>query len=135
MSEVASRVLVIDDEAVYRRILRLGLSERGFEVDVAGDADTAMRIAGSFQPNVVVVDQVLRSRMHGSELAVAIRARLPACGIVAMSGCVETGDIWPVRTRWLSKPFELGQLESVIRLVLEHVESGDEGGGAEIEKP
>jgi two-component system KDP operon response regulator KdpE len=51
-----AHVLVIDDEAPIRRLLRSSLSERGYRVTVAGTGEEGLDIAASDPPSVVLLD-------------------------------------------------------------------------------
>jgi DNA-binding response OmpR family regulator len=113
-----TRVLIVDDEAGYRRTLALWLRERGFLVEVAATADAALDAARAFRPDVAVVDQALKDLMHGSELSAAIRAELPSCATISISGCLASQRPGTGRTRWLSKPFEPEELVTAILEVL-----------------
>ena len=50
------RVLVVDDEAVIASTFQEFLAGEGFEVAVAGDAASALRTAGAFEPDLVLCD-------------------------------------------------------------------------------
>jgi DNA-binding NtrC family response regulator len=52
----ASRILVVDDEADIRGLLREILSEEGYEVDVAADAGQARSSRASQVPDLVLLD-------------------------------------------------------------------------------
>jgi two-component system nitrogen regulation response regulator NtrX len=52
----ASRILVVDDEADIRGLLREILSEEGYEVDVAADAGQARSSRASVVPDLVLLD-------------------------------------------------------------------------------
>ena len=45
-----TRVLVVDDEPQILRALRINLKARGYEVDVAGDGEEALRLAAQQPP-------------------------------------------------------------------------------------
>lgn len=50
------RVLVVEDEALLRALLKSTLATHGFEVDTASDAVSASRMMKAFDPDVMVVD-------------------------------------------------------------------------------
>jgi two-component system nitrogen regulation response regulator NtrX len=52
----ASRILVVDDEADIRGLLKEILSEEGYEVDVAADAGQARSSRASLVPDLVLLD-------------------------------------------------------------------------------
>ena len=51
-----TRVLVVDDEPQILRALRINLTARGYEVSAAADGRTALDLAASKHPDVVVLD-------------------------------------------------------------------------------
>ncbi len=51
-----TRVLVVDDEPQLLRALRINLRARDYAVEVAADGTTALRRAGSWHPDLVVLD-------------------------------------------------------------------------------
>jgi two-component system response regulator DesR len=125
------KVLIVDDQTGYRRALAVWLGERGFLVEVAASADAALEAARVFRPDVAVVDQALKDRMHGSELSAALRTLLPCCATVAISGCLVARPPGSERAGWLSKPFEPDDLVSAIRDVLRGDDAGVPGAGTE----
>jgi two-component system OmpR family response regulator len=68
------RVLVVDDEVRTAALLRRGLAEEGYAVDVAGDATDAIWRATEFGYDAVVLD-VLLPEMDGFEVCRALRAQ------------------------------------------------------------
>ena len=52
----ASRILVVDDEADIRRLLKEILSDEGYEVDVAADAGQARSFRAAQVPDLVLLD-------------------------------------------------------------------------------
>ncbi|MEZ4408692.1 MAG: response regulator [Polyangiales bacterium] len=81
------RVLVIDDNADVREILRDYLELRGHTVEVAEDGQSGIDLALSSRPQVALVDIGLPG-LDGYEVAAAIRARAPdlAIRLIALTG-------------------------------------------------
>jgi len=52
----SNRILVVDDEPDIRTLVEEILEDEGFEVEVAGTAETAREKVGSFTPNLVLLD-------------------------------------------------------------------------------
>jgi len=78
MTELAARILVVDDEPQIRRFLRLGLEGHGYAVLEATTAEAALRVAVAEQPELVVLDLGLPDR-EGFEVLSALRewSRVP----------------------------------------------------------
>ncbi len=66
------KVLVVDDEQDLAEMLKVRLESDGFLVDVAFDADAALRKAKFWQPDAVVLDVILAG-MDGWEVAQRLR--------------------------------------------------------------
>ncbi len=84
------RVLVIDDEAMFRAALRVGL--RKFS-DIcldweAADASSGLAIVAEHKPDVAIVDVWLPDR-DGIEVAEQIRKISPDTGIILASGAFD----------------------------------------------
>ncbi|MDZ7735463.1 MAG: sigma-54 dependent transcriptional regulator [Gammaproteobacteria bacterium] len=52
----SSKILVVDDEPDIRTLVKEILEDEGFQVDVAGNAESARQLVGSFAPNLVLLD-------------------------------------------------------------------------------
>jgi two-component system KDP operon response regulator KdpE len=78
MTEIAARILVVDDEPQIRRFLRLGLEGHGYGVLEAATGEAALRAAVAAQPDLVVLDLGLPDR-EGFEVLRALRewSRVP----------------------------------------------------------
>ncbi len=67
------RILVIDDEAGFTRMLKLNLEETNrFEVQVVNEPEDAVAAARAFQPDLVLLD-VFMPRMSGGDVAAQLR--------------------------------------------------------------
>ena len=51
-----SRVLVVDDEPQIVRALVVNMRARGYDVHTAADGAGALRVAGLYPPDLVVLD-------------------------------------------------------------------------------
>jgi DNA-binding response OmpR family regulator len=68
------RVLVVDDDMNVRDVVRRYLEHAGYRVDVAGDGEEALRIAGESDPDLVVLDLMLPG-IDGYEVCRRLRQR------------------------------------------------------------
>jgi DNA-binding NtrC family response regulator len=111
-----ARVLVIDDDADVRQVLRDALAAAGHEVVLAGDGAAGLRAHAAARPDVVIVDLVMPEK-SGLELVVELRRADPGVKIIAISGSANLeflagGEVGVATT--LEKPF---RLEAVIDAV------------------
>ena len=81
---MTTRVLIIEDEEIQRRVLALGLAAEGFEVESAGSVPAAMALLSSGHFDAALVDLLLPGA-SGVELARTIHASSPGIAIVLMS--------------------------------------------------
>lgn len=68
------RILVVDDEASFTRLLKLNLEqEDDYEVRVEIEASRALAVAREFRPDVILLDLVM-PRLSGSEVVQCLAA-------------------------------------------------------------
>jgi two-component system KDP operon response regulator KdpE len=123
---VATRVLVVDDEAEVRTAVRRGLELMGYEIEVAADGVDGVAKVESWRPDVVLLDLAM-PRMGGLSAIEHIRtwSKLP---IIVLSVMGEEAD--KVRALeagaddYLTKPFGLQELHARIRVALRHQKTG-----------
>jgi DNA-binding response OmpR family regulator len=115
------RVLVVDDNADLRSMLRLCLEADGFEVEVAANGQLALDLLGQRPADVLVTDLFMPDQ-DGIETILEVRKRYPQVRIVAMSGWTSTEgsdylrvarEIGALET--LRKPFDPRQLSRLLR--------------------
>jgi DNA-binding NarL/FixJ family response regulator len=90
---MAVRVLLVDDEPMFLEALR-ALLERDDRVEIVGatvDAQRALELAGSEQPDVALVDLAMPG-MNGFELTRKLLADKPAIRVLAVSGMSHEAD-------------------------------------------
>lgn len=82
-----TRLIVVDDEPLFRELLCRTLSaEQGLQVvGVAGDGETAIRLAKQEKPDVVIMDIELPGKLDGIEAALQIKRERAQTGIVILS--------------------------------------------------
>lgn len=115
------RVLVVDDEVRTAALLRRGLTEEGYAVDVAQDAAEATWLANEFGYDAVVLD-VLLPGMSGFD--VCRRLRTDGCWAPVL--LLTARDAVEDRVRgldagaddYLTKPFSFSELTARIRALI-----------------
>jgi DNA-binding response OmpR family regulator len=104
-------VLVVDDDPVILRLLEINFSIEGYEVLAAGDAATALDMARSRHPDIVVSD-VMMPAMSGLDLMVALRdgEATRSIPIVLVSARAQVDDVQAGLDAgaddYVTKPFE-----------------------------
>lgn len=81
------KVLILDDEVVIASTLRSILEQQGVRVAVAFDGKTAVSVASTFEPDVLVAD-VQMPKLNGIEAAIQIVRRSPKCKVFVYTGKV-----------------------------------------------
>jgi two-component system phosphate regulon response regulator OmpR len=121
MSDLEPHLLVVDDDARLRVLLRRYLSESGFRVTTAADATEARGQLASFAFDLVVLD-VMMPGESGLALTQALRAegRLPVLLLTAMAEPEDrVNGLEQGADDYLSKPFEPRELVLRIRNLLQ----------------
>jgi signal transduction histidine kinase len=115
----AETVLLVEDDAALRALLRTVLAQRGFTVLEAADGAEALALADGRRVDLVVTDITLPG-MEGPELLRRLRERRPDARAVFISGYdAETvrGDL--DGTPLMTKPFSPLDLVRRVRAVLD----------------
>ncbi|NNC66119.1 MAG: response regulator [Gammaproteobacteria bacterium] len=69
-------ILVVDDEATVRRIMRVALSKAGYRVTLAENGESALAAIRAQEPDVLITD-IEMPRMDGRALCAAIKKEFP----------------------------------------------------------
>ncbi|HWB50734.1 MAG TPA: response regulator transcription factor [Stellaceae bacterium] len=125
MSETEPHLLVVDDDARLRNLLRRYLSDSGFRVTGAADAEEARAQLASFAFDLVVLD-VMMPGESGLDLTRALRAEAPAAGhvpVLLLTAMADPEDringLEQGADDFLAKPFEPRELVLRIRNILQ----------------
>jgi len=121
MSEPRRRILVVDDEPQITRVLRVGLSGRGFDVRTAADGESALDTFSDWSPDLVVTDLNMPGDVDGIELCRRLRKRSQV-PIIVLS--VRDDDRTKVAALdegaddYVTKPFSMDELLARVRAAL-----------------
>ena len=77
-------ILVVDDEPQITRVLRTGLTSRGYDVRTAADGESALETLGDWEPDLVVTDLSMPG-MNGLELVRRISAEFGRLPVLVLS--------------------------------------------------
>jgi DNA-binding NtrC family response regulator len=118
----AASVLLVDDDATFRRVLAGELTRLGFAVSAAETGSEAVRIAAQLQPEVVLLDLQLPD-MNGLEVLEAIREKSAGTEVIMLTGhgSIDTA-IESIRRGafdYVAKPCPLDELEVRVQRALE----------------
>jgi two-component system, chemotaxis family, chemotaxis protein CheY len=113
----ADRILVVDDDESIRQIVRLCLSDEGYEVFEASNGVDALEMLPDCQPDLILLD-LRMPVMDGWEFARRYRLgpgpHVPIVAfIAALNAQLECADL--EATSILPKPFDLDDLLAIVR--------------------
>src|SRR5687767_7675939 len=114
------RILVVDDEPQLTRVLRTGLTSRGFDVRAAADGLAGFEVFSDWQPDLIITDLAMPN-MDGLEFCRRVRA-ISQVPIIILSAKgeektkVEALDIGA--DDFVTKPFGIDELLARVRASL-----------------
>lgn len=116
------KLLIVDDEADFRRATSQGLSRRGFSITEASNGEKALEIIHRECPDVVLLDQKMPG-LSGIETLQRIREVEPSLPVIILTG---HGDYQTALAGvkleiidFVHKPVDIEQLAVRIRILLE----------------
>ena len=115
------RLLIVEDEKSLAAILKKGLSEEGYAVDVAHDGEEGLYMATNYPVDVVVLD-IMLPKMDGIEVLSNLRKSGKDTPVLLLTAKDTTGDkitgLDVGADDYLTKPFEFDELLARIRALL-----------------
>jgi two-component system response regulator AtoC len=122
MSETI-RILAVDDEEPFRRLLKKELSRKGFSVETAADGRTALNLLRENVFDVILLDIVMPG-MNGLSLMKKLRADPATPVIIVLTGraTIETA-VEAMKNGaydYLTKPYKLDELVIIINRAYEY---------------
>ncbi len=126
-----ARLLIIEDEIPIADLLQYGLSREGFQVVCAHPAGAAISLAGSFLPQVILLDWMLPD-MDGLELCRILSAEYNA-PLIMLTARSDMEDklkgLEAGADDYITKPFDMREVAMRIRAVLRRFEKAGQNGG------
>lgn len=80
-----ARILIMDDDELIIKMLRMALENRGYDVITATNGREGVRLYGTTPVDLVISD-ILMPEMDGIEALKALRQRNPELKLIAVSG-------------------------------------------------
>src|SRR5215210_6467688 len=117
---MSARILVVDDEPQIGRLLKTSLGARGYAVAVANDGQTALDMAASWRPDLILLDLGL-PMIDGLEVCRQVRAWSQVPIIVLTVRDAEQDKVAALdlgADDYLTKPFGSDELLARIRVAL-----------------
>ena len=123
-------MLVVDDEHAIRLVCRVNLSSAGFETLEASDGATALLLARSEQPDLILLDIMLPA-LDGWRVAEELRddAKTHDIPILFLSARSEHADLQRGYELgglgFVTKPFDAAELPKIVSQTLDAVRRGE----------
>ena len=118
------KILVIDDEPILRDSLRVALETSGYDVLTARTGEEGLDLSQRENPDLVLLDHWLPG-MNGDEVLRRIKEMNPDIPVIVMTaqGSIElaVNAMKMGAFDFLIKPFELDQIEALVKKGLERV--------------
>ena len=122
------RILAIEDDQTISGLLRQGLGEIGYVVDVARDGDEGEKLIAGQSYDLFILDLMLPGR-SGVEVCRALRdkgVRAPVLMLTALSSTADkVGGLEAGADDYLTKPFEFDELAARVKALLRRGQSGE----------
>jgi two-component system response regulator (stage 0 sporulation protein F) len=117
-------ILIIDDEAPIRALLRTTLEAAGHEVVEAANGRQGLELYRHRQTDLVITDIVM-PELNGLDMLLELTREFLHAKVIAISGAGEEKNVLDVAKllgarRTFQKPFSLPQLLDAVRYELEH---------------
>jgi two-component system OmpR family response regulator len=132
--ELVPRVLVVDDEPNIRELVQVALTFHGCAVTTGATGGDALRLAGSEQPDLIVLDVMLPD-IDGFEVCRRLRAGDNEVPIIFLTARDTTSESITGLTLggddYITKPFSVEALAARVRAVLRRSrrQPGKDGAG------
>ncbi|MCH5674620.1 response regulator [Streptomyces gilvus] len=126
-----TRVLVVEDDPQLVRALVINMRARRYGVDAAPDGATALRLAATRQPDVVMLDLGLPD-MDGVDVIRALRGwtRVPILVLSARQASAEkVAALDAGADDYVTKPFSMDELMARLRAAVRRVEDDPAASG------
>lgn len=124
MKAATAKILLVEDHADIRRLVRLTLEFESFEIHEAGDAEEGLELARRIHPDLILLDVMMPGRRNGLDLCRDLKAdpalsKVPVLMLSARgSGSDREAGLQAGAAGYLVKPFSpIALLEHVGELL------------------
>ncbi len=127
VKKMASKILIVDDDSNICELLRLYLEKDGFDTMIAVDGESAVRLANTEKPDLMLLD-IMLPKMDGWQVCREIRktSELP---IIMLTAKGETFDkvlgLELGADDYVSKPFDTKEVVARVKAVLRRTSSNN----------
>ncbi|MEP6934695.1 MAG: response regulator [Nitrospirota bacterium] len=117
-------ILIIDDQAPIRALLRFALETAGYEVTEAANGRAGLALYRR-RPMHLVITDIVMPEMDGLEMLLELTREFLHAKVIAISGAGKENDALDVAKllgarQTFQKPLDIPQLLAAVRYELEH---------------
>lgn len=116
------KILVIDDDISFRRVLEYNLQDAGYTVATAASGEDGLQIFDNFSPALVITDMKMKG-MEGMEVLKAIKLRSPETPVIVITafGTVDVAveAMKAGAYHYITKPFNRDELRLIVAKALQ----------------
>jgi DNA-binding response OmpR family regulator len=123
-SESKSKVLVVEDEPTLLETLEYNLNRQGYDVKTAADGHTALDVARSMAPDLIVLD-VMLPLMDGLDVCRILRQEMSVPIIMLTARADEVDKVVGLEIGaddYLTKPFSMRELMARVKAMLRRIQ-------------
>jgi DNA-binding response OmpR family regulator len=131
------RILVVEDEPSLQEALAYNLTRQGYQVDAAGDGQTAVDMARKIHPDLVVLDLMLPV-LDGFEVCRILRQEMKMPIMILTARDEEIDRIIGLEIGaddYITKPFSMREFLARVKAALRRVRMDRSEGGEESRPP
>lgn len=128
MTDLKSRILVVDDEPQLTRVLLRSLTSKGYDVHIASDGEVGLQTFRDWKPSLVITDLAMPN-MGGLELCRRLRAVSDVPIIVLSVRGEEKTKVEALDAGaddYVTKPFGINELLARVRAALRRQSAADQ---------
>jgi two-component system, cell cycle sensor histidine kinase and response regulator CckA len=119
----SATILLVEDDAPVRELVRMMLTKKGYDVLCASDGEQALTMAGEHRGRIdLLVTDVVLPGLNGREVAERLRAARPEVTVLYMSGYTDDAilrrGVLTQRSSLIQKPFSAGDLTNRVSELL-----------------
>jgi len=122
MKNQGRRILIVDDEAMIRRLLHVKLSRQGYQCEEAGNAIEALDKMRTYAADLIMLDMKMPGK-SGMELLAELKANYPDTAVIMATAVAEANlAIQCMRLGaddYITKPFNLDEVVLNVEKTLE----------------
>jgi DNA-binding response OmpR family regulator len=118
------KVLLVDDYVETLELMKIGLTERGYDVEIASSGDAALKLLRNLTPDIIITDLRMEP-MSGFDLFHEVK-KIPRLSNIPVFFLTAVDDVLAKKygsslgvDAYITKPTDVSTLDAIIRGKLE----------------